>query len=104
MARLLSADRTRALGGRGVVTALIGIVAGPSSVWLYESGQIDLFRAMPLLNIWLVVLVAVTGLCSGVAVFRRGRVWLGGVSLPVNTAVLGLYGFLATFFSLGGSR
>lgn len=104
MAQPLSADRRRARGGPGVVGALVGILAGPSSVWLYEAGQIDLFRAMPLLNIWIVVLTAMTGLCLGVAVFRRGRVWLGGVSLLVNTAVLALYGFLATFFSFGGSR
>ena len=59
---------------------------------------------MPLLNIRFVVLFAVVGLCAGGAAVRQGRVWLGGVSVIVNMAVLGLYGFLAAFFSRGGSR
>jgi hypothetical protein len=59
---------------------------------------------MPLLNVWPVVLCAVVGLCAGEATVRRGRPWLGGLFVILDTAELGLYGFLASFFSFGGSR
>ena len=88
----------------GSALAAVGAVVGPISAWMYEAGHLDLFRAMPLLNVWLVVLCAVVGLCAGGAAVRRGRAWLGGVCLTMNAAVLGLYGFLASFFSFGGSR
>lgn len=88
----------------GVGVVLAGTLVGPAGAWLYETGQLDLFRAMPLLNVWLVVLCAIVGLCAGGAALRRGRPWLGGLCVILNTAVLGLYGFLASFFSFGGSR
>ena len=88
----------------GLAGTLIGALVGPGGAWLYETGQLDLFRAMPLLNVWLVVLCAVVGLCVGVAALRHGRLWLGGLGVILNTATLGLYGFLASFFSFGGSR
>ena len=90
--------------GPGVGVALAGALVGPAGAWLYETGQLDPFRAMPLLNVWLVVLCAIVGLCAGGAAVRRGRPWLGGLCIVLNTAVLGLYGFLASFFSFGGSR
>ena len=71
---------------------------------LYETGNLDLFRAMPLINIWLVVLLGVVGGIAGVTALRRRMLLLGVVCLVANGAVLGLYGFLAAFFSLGGSR
>ena len=84
--------------------ALAGTLVGPAGAWLYETGQLDLFRAMPLLNVWLVVVCAVVGLCAGGTALSRGRPWWGGLCVILNTAVLGLYGFLASFFSFGGSR
>ena len=90
--------------GPGIGVALAGALVGPAGAWLYETGRLDLFRAMPLLNVWLVVLSAIVGLCAGGAAVRRGHPWWGGLGVAINTAVLGLYGFLASFFSLGGSR
>ena len=57
----------------GIGVALAGTLVGPAGAWLYETGQLDLFRAMPLLDVWLVVLCAVVGLCAGGAALRRGR-------------------------------
>ena len=79
--------------GSGLGVTLAGALVGPAGAWLYETGQLDLFRAMPLLNVWLVVLSAVVGLCAGGAAVRRGHPWVGGLCLAINTAVLGLYGF-----------
>ena len=90
--------------GSGAVTAVIGAVAGPVGVLMYETGNLDLFRAMPLINVWLVVLLGVIGVCVGATAVRRGTVVLGIVCLVANSAVLGLYGFLAAFFAFGGSR
>ena len=55
----------------GIGVALAGTLVGPAGAWLYETGQLELFRAMPLLNVWLVVLCAVVGLCAGGAAVRR---------------------------------
>ena len=90
--------------GSGIGVALVGLLVGPGAAWLYETGQLDLFRAMPLLNVWFVVLGAVVGLCAGGAAVRRGHRWWGGLCVAMNMAVLALYGFLASFFSFGGSR
>ena len=89
---------------RGIPLAVAGAVVGPVAAWLYEAGFLDLFRALPLLNLWLVVLFAVVGTCVGGASVRQGGGWLGGLCVVMNTAVLGLYGFLASFFAFGGSR
>ena len=88
----------------GAVAALVGAAAGPVGVAMYDTGNLDLFRTMPLLNIWLVVLLGVVGVCAGAAALSRGTVLIGVVCLIVSAAVLGLYGLLATFFSFGGSR
>jgi hypothetical protein len=99
----LSEASTSAREGRAVA-ALVGVAVGPVGVVMYETGNLDLFRAMPLLNIWLVVLLGLVGVCAGAAAIGRGMVLSGVVCLIANAAVLGLYGFLATFFSFGGSR
>ena len=74
------------------------------AVVLYEAGALDLFRAMPLLNVWIVVALGGLGVWAGVRALRRGAVVVGGVCLLANASVLALYGFLATFFAFGGSR
>lgn len=88
----------------GVIAVLVGVAAGPVGAIMYETGNLDLFRAMPLLNIWLVVLFGVVGVCAGAAALARRMVLIGVVCLLANAPVLGVYGFLATFFSFGGSR
>ena len=84
----------------GIVTAMVG----PAAVVLYESGDLDLFRAMPLLNVWIVVGFGGLGSWLGLRAIRQGGVVVGGICLLSNVAVLALYGFLGTFFALGGSR
>lgn len=101
--RLSREPRGRAVG-RVIPLAAVGAIVGPAAAWLYEAGHLDFFRAMPLLNLWLVVLFAVVGTCAGGALVRQGRGWLGGLCVVMNTAVLALYGFLASFFAFGGSR
>lgn len=88
----------------GLVLAAVGTVLGPTAGLLFESGALHVFQAMPLLNVWLVVLCGGLGLLAGIVAVRRGVVLVGAICLTVNGAVLGLYGFLATFFAFGGSR
>ena len=89
---------------RSVTTVAVGAAVGPVAVILYETGRLDLFRATPLLNIWLVVICGLLGVAVGVAAVRRRIILAGVICLITNAAVFGLYGFLAAFFSFGGSR
>jgi hypothetical protein len=55
-------------------------------------------------DLWIVVALAVCGLAVSILAVRR-RAWLLGLcGIVANAAVLALYGFLAVFFGLGGSR
>ncbi len=86
----------------GIVSAAAGTLVGPTAAILYESGGLHVFRAMPLLNIWVVVAFGGFGLWAGVRAFRDGIVVVGVVCLVANAAVLGFYGFLASLFVFGG--
>ncbi len=99
-----SARTSIALERSSVTLALTGLLVGPTAVLLYETGRLDFFQAMPLLNVWAVVVCGLIGLGAGAAAVRRRAVLLGIICLVANGAVLGLYGFLAAFFSFGGSR
>ena len=81
-----------------------GGLLGPWGVWLYEAGRIEFFESASLGDLWIVVLLAVTGgaICAW-AIVRR-TYWLGAAGLLVNLGVALLYGFLGVFFGLGGSR
>ena len=63
-----------------------------------------MFEDTYVLNLGVVIALAMAGITLGVyAVFRGSRV-LGIASLILNSGVATLYGFLAVFFGLGGTR
>jgi small basic protein len=84
--------------------AAASTVLGPCGAWLYQAGNIDLFGSAYLLNVWVVVAIALAGVAIGAYAFTRGARTLGVASVVVNAGVVALYGFLAVFFGLGGSR
>ncbi|HUF48623.1 MAG TPA: hypothetical protein VMM93_12475 [Vicinamibacterales bacterium] len=96
----MTAPATRAFRIGACGAALLG----PAAAWLRESGHLDLASSRSLLDVWLVVAVASAGLVVSILALRR-RVWLiGATGLVLNGLVVSLYGFLALFFGLGGSR
>lgn len=66
-------DASRSAGNMDA--ALVGAAAGPVGVVMYETGNLDSYRAMPLRNIWLVVLLAVVGVWAGAAALSQGWSW-----------------------------
>ncbi len=80
----------------GITPAVVGTVIGPTAVALYELGGLHLFRAMPLLNVWVVVAVGGFGVWAGVRALRTGFVVVGVLCLLANGVILGRYG--ATLF------
>ncbi|MGH7265244.1 MAG: hypothetical protein ACREMB_10380, partial [Candidatus Rokuibacteriota bacterium] len=86
------------------LAAALASLAGPTGAVLYETGRVPLFGSAPALEPWLVPARAAGGLGVGVLSSYRGARVAGIVCLFTNTAVLALYGFLAAFFALGGSR
>ena len=77
---------------------------GPVAAGLYETGHLALFGGGSLGDVWVVAGCAAVGAALGVLGVRRGAFVGGILSVISNTLVLGLYGFLASFFTLGGSR
>jgi hypothetical protein len=53
---------------------------------------------------WLLAILAALGVGFGVVSIGRGAKAAGWVCLLANAPVLALYGFIAAFFTLGGTR
>jgi hypothetical protein len=86
------------------VLAGVTAVVGPAAATLSEAGHLRLFPAEPLYEMWLLAGLASLGAGIGaICVFRGARI-AGTACVLSNAAVLILYGFIAVFFSTGGSR
>lgn len=81
------------------ITLAAGITSliGPTSAALYETSHFQLF-ANPLLEVWLLAIIAAFGVGIGVLWISRGAKVAGTVCLLANALVLALYGFIV----LGG--
>lgn len=88
------------------ITLAAGITSlvGPTGAALSETGHLHLFASAPLLEMWLLATIAVFGVGIGVLSIYRGAKVVGTVCLLTNALVLALYGFIAAFFTLGGTR
>ena len=89
--------------GFRVAAGIVSLV-GPASAVMYETGHLRLFPADLMSNVWLVAFIGAVGAGIGIASFVRGARIVGAACLLSNGAVLALYGFIAMFFALGGSR
>ena len=79
-------------------------LVGPASAALYERGNLEFLPGDPIFHVWLVAFIGAVGAGIGIASFVRGARIVGAACLLSNGAVLALYGFIAMFFALGGSR
>jgi hypothetical protein len=80
------------------------LAAGPATAILHESGILSLGPSGTLWPIGFIVVAALSGMGTGLAIANRVSRTLGLlVSIP-NLLVLAPYGFLLLFFGLGGSR
>ena len=86
-----------------VRTGIVSLV-GPASALLYETGHLRVVPSDPTYSVWLVAIIGALGAGTGIAAFVRGARIVGAACLVGNGAVLALYGFIAAFFALGGSR
>ena len=90
---------------RGITLAAgIASLAGPCSAAVSETGHLHFFASGPLFEMWLLAAIAAFGAGIGVLSIYRGAKVAGVVCLLTNAPVLALYGFIAAFFTLGGSR
>jgi len=89
---------------RITLTAGIASLAGPSGAALSETGHLHLLASAPLLEMWLLATLAAFGVGIGVLSIYRGTKVAGMVCVLTNAPVLALYGFIAAFFTLGGTR
>ena len=86
------------------LTAGITSLIGPAAAALYETGHFRLFPNAPLLEVWLLAVIACFGVGVGALSIWRGAKATGIVCLLANAAVLTLYAFVGAFFTLGGTR
>jgi hypothetical protein len=88
------------------ITLAAGIMslAGPTVAGLSETGHLRFFASAPLLETWLVATIAALGVGIGIFAIFRGAKVAGVVCLLTSAPVLALYGFIAAFYTLGGSR
>ena len=93
------------MGVRRKPRALVALstLLGPVTAGLYEMGRLPSLGA-DLGGVWLVTAAGLVGLAVAAYGIRRRTLVLGAVSMIVNAGVTALYGFLALFFTFGGSR
>src|SRR5690242_17426325 len=89
---------------RIALTAGLSSFLGPAVAALYETGHLRIFPGAPMRELWLLVIVATFGVGIGALSIWIGSKVAGIVCFLTNAAVLALYGFIAAFFTLGGSR
>jgi hypothetical protein len=77
-------------------------LAGPGAAVLYELGCCEVLASS--LGVGLPAAVGGVGAAVGALAIFRGSTAIGLLCFFANAAVLTLYGFLALFFTLGGSR
>ena len=86
-----------------LITAIAALV-GPCAAYRYQHGPLLFFMSSPDYDLWLLVLIAALCMAIGVvAFFKRARI-IGVVCILSNSVVFALYGFIAGFFALGGTR
>lgn len=84
--------------------AIVSAAIGPAAAALHEAGSLRIFPGEPLGDVWLVAAAAAVGAGVGILAFKHGARLSGIFAVVSNAIVLALYGFLAAFFSFGGSR
>jgi hypothetical protein len=96
-------NETQPCRGLQVLTGITGLI-GPAGAILYETGRFRFFPSELLYDVWLLAIIAALGTGIGIVSCFRGAKIIGMACFFSNCAVLILYGFIAAFFTFGGSR
>jgi hypothetical protein len=96
-------NETRPYRGLQLFAGTTGLI-GPAGAILYETGHFRFFPSELLYDVWLLTTIAALGAGIGVVSSFRGAKVIGLACFLSNTAILVLYGFIAAFFTFGGSR
>ena len=88
------------------MTLIAGFAAfiGPTGAVVSETDRLHLFVKDPLIEMWVLTALGALGTCIGVLAVSKGARIAGAVCILTNAAVLVLYGFIAAFFTMGGTR
>lgn len=86
------------------VLTRIGGLVGPAGALLYETGHFRFFTNNLLYDVWLLAVIAALSAGIGIVSCFRGARIIGMACFLSNSVVVVLYGFIAAFFTLGGSR
>jgi hypothetical protein len=89
------------------ITLAAGIVSfvGPACAVLPYVDYLPAFPNLPALAVaWLLAALGAIGMGIGVFAFRKGSKIAGTICVLTNIPVLAYWGFIAVFFSTGGSR
>jgi hypothetical protein len=88
------------------ISLIAGITSlvGPTCTALYEKGHYSFIESDPLLEIWVMAAIAAFGVGIGVFSICRGAKVAGVICFLTNAPVFALYGFIAYFFTSGGTR
>lgn len=90
------------------MTLIAGITSliGPTCAALSETGHLELFQSVngAFLEMLVLAIIGAFGVGIGAFAIWKGAKVAGIICFLTNGAVLALYGFIAGFFILGGTR
>jgi hypothetical protein len=90
---------------RITLAAAIASLVGPACAVLPYTDYLPAFPSLPTLAVvWLLAAIGGIGIGIGVFAFRKGSKVAGTICVLTNIPVLAYGGFIAVFFSMGGSR
>lgn len=91
---------------RMTLVAGITSLVGPTCAALSETGHLRLFRSVngALFEMLVLAIIGALGVAIGAFAIWKGAKVAGIICLLTNGAILALYGFIAGFFILGGTR
>ena len=89
---------------RITLAAAIAALVGPACAVLPYTDYLPPRLSPNLAGVWLLAAIGAIGICIGVFAFRKGSKLAGKICVLTNIPVLAYWGFIAVFFSTGGSR
>jgi len=89
---------------RITVAAGIAALVGPACAVLPYTDHLPLFPISDLAVVWLLAVMGAIGIGIGSFAFSKGSKVAGTICVLTNLPVLAYWGFVAVFFSMGGSR
>ena len=89
---------------RITIAALIASAVGPACAVLPYTNYLPDFLDSGLAGVWVFAAIGAIGIGIGVFAFSAGSKTAGTICVLTNLPVFAYWGFIAVFFSMGGSR